>query len=97
MNSRSLASSRIIEVSSPGSHLTYRESRGSWSSIHSIYCKTHQARSNVDSLRDVIKKEITWLLDARFINEFLHLEWVVNPMLVQKKNRQLMEDVCQLH
>lgn len=35
--------------------------------------------------RDVIKKEITWLLDIAFIGEFLHHEWVPNPILVQKK------------
>jgi hypothetical protein len=38
--------------------------------------------------RDVIKKEITWLLYIGFIGEFLHHEWVPSHILVQKKNTQ---------
>ena len=33
-----------------------------------------------------IKKEITKLMAARFIREILHLDWLENPVLVQKKN-----------
>jgi hypothetical protein len=33
-----------------------------------------------------IKKEITKLMVARFIREILHLDWLANPVLVQKKN-----------
>jgi len=33
-----------------------------------------------------IKKEITKLLVVGFIREILHPDWLVNPVLVQKKN-----------
>ena len=33
-----------------------------------------------------IKKEITKLMVATFIREILHLDWLANPVLVQKKN-----------
>jgi hypothetical protein len=33
-----------------------------------------------------IKKVITQLMAARFIREILHLDWLANPVLVQKKN-----------
>ena len=33
-----------------------------------------------------IKKEITKLLVAGFIREILHLDWLANPVLIQKKN-----------
>jgi hypothetical protein len=33
-----------------------------------------------------IKKEITKLLATGFIREILHLDWLANPILVQKKN-----------
>jgi hypothetical protein len=36
--------------------------------------------------KEVIKKEITKLMAAGFIREILHLDWLANPILVQKKN-----------
>ena len=32
--------------------------------------------------------EIKWLLAAGFIKEVYHLEWLANPILVQKKNKE---------
>ena len=36
--------------------------------------------------REAIKKEIAKLLVAGFIKEVYHIEWLANPILVQKKN-----------
>jgi hypothetical protein len=33
-----------------------------------------------------IKKKIAKLMAAGFIREILHLDWLANPVLVQKKN-----------
>jgi hypothetical protein len=38
--------------------------------------------------KDVIKKEIARLLDASFIKEVYHLDWLANPVLVPKKNKE---------
>jgi hypothetical protein len=35
--------------------------------------------------KDVIKREIARLLDAGLIKEVYHLEWLTNPVLVQKR------------
>jgi hypothetical protein len=37
--------------------------------------------------KDVIKREITRLLDAGFIKEVYHPDWLTNPILVPKKNK----------
>jgi hypothetical protein len=37
--------------------------------------------------KDVIKKEIARLLDTDFIKEVYHLDWLANPVLVPKKNK----------
>jgi hypothetical protein len=37
--------------------------------------------------KDVIKKEIARLLDAGFIKEVFHLDWLINPILVPKENK----------
>jgi hypothetical protein len=37
--------------------------------------------------KDVIKKEIARLLDAGFIKEVHHPDWLANPILVPKKNK----------
>jgi hypothetical protein len=36
--------------------------------------------------KKAIKKEIMKLMVAEFIREILHPDWLVNPILVQKKN-----------
>jgi hypothetical protein len=36
--------------------------------------------------KEAIKKEITKLMAAGFIREILYPDWLVNPILVQKKN-----------
>jgi hypothetical protein len=36
--------------------------------------------------KDVIKREISRLLDASFIKEVYHPDWLANPILVPKKN-----------
>jgi hypothetical protein len=36
--------------------------------------------------KTTIKKEITKLMASGFIREILHLDWLANPVLVQKKN-----------
>jgi hypothetical protein len=38
--------------------------------------------------REAIKREIAKLLAAGFIKEVIHPEWVVNPVLVKKKNNE---------
>jgi hypothetical protein len=38
--------------------------------------------------KDVIKKEIATLLDTNFIKEVYHLDWLTNPILVPKKNKE---------
>ena len=40
-----------------------------------------------------IKKEITKLMAVGFIREILHLDWLANPVLVQKK-RIWMSGAC---
>jgi hypothetical protein len=40
--------------------------------------------------KDVIKKEIARLLDVGFIKEVYHLNWLVNPVLIPKKNKDWM-------
>jgi hypothetical protein len=37
--------------------------------------------------KDVIKREISRLLDASFIKEVYHPDWLANPILVPKKNK----------
>jgi hypothetical protein len=37
--------------------------------------------------KDVIKREIARLLDACFIKELYHPDWLANPVLVPKKNK----------
>jgi hypothetical protein len=37
--------------------------------------------------KDVIKKQIARLLDADFIKEVYHPDWLANPVLVPKKNK----------
>jgi hypothetical protein len=37
--------------------------------------------------KEASKKEITKLMAARFIREILYLDWLANPVLVQKKTR----------
>jgi hypothetical protein len=38
--------------------------------------------------KDVIKKEIARLLDDDFIKEVYHPDWLANPILVPKKNKE---------
>ena len=38
--------------------------------------------------KEAIRVEIKQLLDARFIKEVYHPEWLANPILVQKKNKE---------
>jgi hypothetical protein len=37
--------------------------------------------------KDVLKRQIARLLDASFIKEVYHLDWLANPILVPKKNK----------
>jgi hypothetical protein len=37
-----------------------------------------------------IKREIARLLDVSFIKEVYHLDWLANPVLVPKKNKDWM-------
>jgi hypothetical protein len=37
--------------------------------------------------KDVIKREIARLLDTGFIKKVYHLNWLTNPILVPKKNK----------
>jgi hypothetical protein len=47
-----------------------------------------QLRHCTQNKKDVIKKEIARLLDASFIKEVYHLDWLGNPILVPKKNKE---------
>ena len=38
--------------------------------------------------KEAIRVEIKWLLATEFIKEVYHIEWLVNPILVQKKNKE---------
>ena len=38
--------------------------------------------------KEAIRVEIKWLLAARFIKEVYHLDWLANPILVRKKNKE---------
>ena len=38
--------------------------------------------------KEAIRVEIKWLLAARFIKEVYHLDWLANPVLVKKKNKE---------
>jgi hypothetical protein len=38
--------------------------------------------------KDAIKKVIARLLDASFIKEVYHPDWLANPILVHKKNKE---------
>jgi hypothetical protein len=40
----------------------------------------------IQDKKDVIKKEIARLLDAGFIKEVYHLDWLAKSILVPKKN-----------
>jgi hypothetical protein len=37
--------------------------------------------------KDVIKREMSRLLDVGFIKEVYHPDWLANPVLVNKKNK----------
>jgi hypothetical protein len=43
--------------------------------------------------KNVIKREVARLLDADFIKEVYHPDWLANPILVPKKNTDLNK-VC---
>jgi hypothetical protein len=38
--------------------------------------------------KEAIRVEIKWLLAARFIKEVYHSDWLANPILVRKKNKE---------
>jgi hypothetical protein len=59
--------------------------------------KRQHLRRFADDRQDTIKKELAKLLAVSFIHEVFHLEWLVNPVLVRKKNTNEWEDVCRLH
>jgi hypothetical protein len=44
-------------------------------------------RCFIQDKKDVIKREIAKLLDAAFIKEVYHLDWLANLVLVSKKNK----------
>jgi hypothetical protein len=48
----------------------------------------HRLRHFAQDKKDVIKKEIARLLDAYFIKEVYHPDWLANPILVPKKNKE---------
>jgi hypothetical protein len=45
-------------------------------------------RRNADDRRKAIWEEVARLLAAGFIKEELHLDWVSNPVLVEKKKEE---------
>jgi hypothetical protein len=46
-----------------------------------------QPRHFTQDKKDVIKREIARLLDAGFVKEVYHPNWLANPILVPKKNK----------
>jgi len=38
--------------------------------------------------KEAIRVEITQLLAASFIKEVYHMDWLANPVLVRKKNKE---------
>ena len=38
--------------------------------------------------KEAIRVEIKWLLAAEFIKEVYHPDWLANPVLVKKKNKE---------
>jgi hypothetical protein len=46
-----------------------------------------QLRHFTQDKKDVIKREVARLLDVDFIKEVYHLDWLANPILVPKKNK----------
>ena len=38
--------------------------------------------------KEAIRVEVTWLLAARFIKEVYYPEWLANPVLIRKKNKE---------
>ena len=54
--------------------------------------KQHLCRFDEEKCR-AIDEEIAKLSATRFIREVYHLEWLANPILVMKKEREL-ENVC---
>ena len=38
--------------------------------------------------KEAIRVEVTWLLAAGFIKEVYHPQWLANPVLVCKKNKE---------
>jgi hypothetical protein len=47
--------------------------------------KQRLRRLSIDK-KEAIKKEITKLMATGFIREIRHLDWLANPVLIQKKN-----------
>jgi hypothetical protein len=43
----------------------------------------------IQDRKDAIKKEIARLLDVSFIKEVYHSDWLANPVLIPKKNKEL--------
>jgi hypothetical protein len=43
--------------------------------------------------KDVMKKDIARLLDASFIKDVYHLEWLANPLLVLEKNKDMQKKI----
>jgi hypothetical protein len=50
--------------------------------------KKQRLRMFAHDKREAIKRKIAKLLAAGFIKEVIHLEWVANPVLVLKKNKE---------
>jgi hypothetical protein len=50
-------------------------------------CVKQRLRHFAQDKKDVIKREIARLLDAGFIKEVYHPDWLTNPVLVPKKNK----------
>jgi hypothetical protein len=43
----------------------------------------------IQDRKDAIKKEIARSLDVSFIKEVYHSDWLANPVLIPKKNKEL--------
>jgi hypothetical protein len=58
--------------------------------------KRQHLRRFADDRRNAIKNEVTKLLATRFIREVFDPEWLVNPVLICKKNTNVWR-MCRLH
>jgi hypothetical protein len=91
-NSRSSVSCGLTETYSYGNHdmpgVPKELIEHSLNVYPQVVPKKQRLRRFAPDKWEAIKQEIAKLLAAGFIKEVIHLEWVANPVLVLKKNKE---------